>query len=73
VTTFDTHLFGHGRVHGLVHLFFGSTLQQFVVQLETPEHRVGAGVRGAYERRVADGPVPVQPLAAVGHHVGVRG
>jgi len=43
------------------------------VQLETPEHRVGAGGRGAYERRVADGPVRVQPLAAVGDHLAADG
>jgi len=43
------------------------------VQLETPEHRVGAGVRGAYERRVADGPVRVQPLATVGDHFAAHG
>jgi len=61
------------RVRSVVHLFGGSTLQQFLVQPEALEYRIGTSRRGAHESRVADGPVPVQPLAAVGHHVAACG
>jgi len=54
-------------------LFFGSTPQQFVSQLEAPEYRVGDGGRGAYKRRIADGPVRIQPFTAVGDHLAALG
>lgn len=63
------HLRGHKSVRSVVHLFGGSAPQQFFMQSEALEYRIGTGRSGAHESRIADGPVPVQPLAAVGHHI----